>query len=272
MVNLEWNYLGPIPPIEIGAKIEAEKFRRELSEAFPAFVADFNYKFTAWQKKWFDPERPASSSALERCELPEYDPLLFLGPKTIPLVVFELSKPGNFIATTLYNHLETDNRAKVDPQDVLNYLTLNRHANLIVELNRERRERARAHIEAWKARRAQNLHLTTSAPSSPEESNSDTPLADPDTTCPEYDALVAMGSGIIAHVMLEYSRDRAGPWYKLMHQLVCETPAEDSGVSLLGGGGEYEYERWRDWFEHQEHHEACGGRTAAYLRNFGTWS
>ena len=61
MVNLEWNHFGPIPPIEVDAIIEAEKLRRELSEAFPAFVADFNDKFTAWQKKWFDPERPASS-------------------------------------------------------------------------------------------------------------------------------------------------------------------------------------------------------------------
>lgn len=61
MVILEWNHFGPIPPIEVDAIIEAETFRRELAEAFPAFVADFNHKFTAWQRKWFDPERPASS-------------------------------------------------------------------------------------------------------------------------------------------------------------------------------------------------------------------
>jgi hypothetical protein len=61
MVNLEWNHFGPIPPIEVDAIIEAENFRRELSEAFPAFVADFNHKFAEWQKKWFDPGRPASS-------------------------------------------------------------------------------------------------------------------------------------------------------------------------------------------------------------------
>lgn len=182
------------------------------------------------------------------------------------------------------NHLETDKHAKVDPEDIANYLTLNRHANLIVELNHERRQRFRVHITAWKARRAQNASTTTStttnsASPSPERTTTTTTTppavaaaasaADPDTACPEYEALVAMGSGIIAHVMLEYRRDRAGPWHKLMHQLVCEMPATEEGAE---GAGEGAYERWRDWFEQQEHHEATGGRTPSYLRNVGTWS
>lgn len=177
------------------------------------------------------------------------------------------------------NHLETDKHAKVDPQDIANYLTLNRHANLIVELNHERRQRFRVHAEAWKARRARNLRITTTN-SPPTSEASTTPTPDPDTTCPEYASLVAMGSGIIAHVMLEYRRDRTGPWHKLMHQLVCERPAEGEGDGVPGVGvgagvrsGVGEYERWCDWFEYQEHHEAMvGGGTPAYLRNVGTWS
>jgi hypothetical protein len=80
-----------------------------------------------------------------------------------------------------------------------------------------------------------------------------------------------MGSGIIAHVMLEYSRDRTGPWCRLLHQLVCEKP-------MVGGsrtGLLKQYEVWRDWFENREHHEARGageGWMPAYLNNVGRWS
>jgi hypothetical protein len=40
-------------------------------------------------------------SASDRCDLDEYEPLLFLGPEIIPLVVYELTKPENFFATAL---------------------------------------------------------------------------------------------------------------------------------------------------------------------------
>ncbi|KAK4033888.1 hypothetical protein C8A01DRAFT_39658 [Parachaetomium inaequale] len=250
--------------MDLGARIAAEKFYRDLREVFPDYAADFEQKFTEWQGKWFDPESPGSSSALERCELPEYDPLLFLGPKTIPLLVFELTKPGNFIATTLYNHLETDPQAKVDPEDIINYLTLNRHANLIVELNHERAQRVRRRLEAWKTRCRQLQQQQQPGQLQKQQS------AELDTTaCEEYDALVAMGSGIIAHVMLEYSKDRAGPWCQLMHQLVCEKPM---GV-MAHPGGLKQYEAWRDWFENREHHEAAEeGLMPAYLNNVGRWS
>lgn len=40
-------------------------------------------------------------SASDRCYIDEYEPVLFLGPEIIPLVVYELTKPENFFATSL---------------------------------------------------------------------------------------------------------------------------------------------------------------------------
>ncbi|KAL2195765.1 hypothetical protein P885DRAFT_39148, partial [Corynascus similis CBS 632.67] len=147
--------------------------------------------------------------------------------------------------------------AKIDPEDVLNSLTLNRHASLIVELNHERAQRASAHIKAWKAHCAR-----VKAPFS-QHSNGD---PDADIVCEAYDALVAMGPGIISHVMLEYSNDQAGPWYKLMYQLVREKPITEAGEDRRK---DFEsYWLWRDWFEHREHHEAVEeGVTPSYLMN-----
>ncbi|KAL2169325.1 hypothetical protein VTG60DRAFT_6260 [Thermothelomyces hinnuleus] len=255
MVEREWNPFGPIPAIGAEARIAAEKLYSNLKETFPGLVDDFERKFTAWQGKWFNFEALGLSSALERCELPEYDPLIFLGPKIIPLVVYELTKPGSCIATALYNHLETDRGAKVDPEDVSNYLTLNRHANLIVELNHERAQLTDTRMRAWKERCA-------AASTSPYSNGPDADIA-----CEEYDALVQMGSSIIAHVMLEFSKDQSGPWYKLMYQLVREKPMTSAAREDRWAEAN-SYSLWRDWFEHREHHEACEhGFTPSYLTN-----
>jgi hypothetical protein len=60
MVNMNWNHFGHIPPIEQNAKASAERLYLDLKEAFPVFVADFEHKFTAWQRKWFDSNETAS--------------------------------------------------------------------------------------------------------------------------------------------------------------------------------------------------------------------
>jgi hypothetical protein len=77
-----------------------------------------------------------------------------------------------------------------------------------------------------------------------------------------------MGPGIIAQVMLAYNKDRAGPWYKLMHQLVLERPMDMSKHGSVVDLQE-QYERWRGWFEYLEHHEAEEGLLPEYLRRLG---
>jgi hypothetical protein len=59
MVNLNWNHFGAIPPIEQDAKASAERSYLDFKQAFPAFVADFEWKFTAWLGKWFNSQETA---------------------------------------------------------------------------------------------------------------------------------------------------------------------------------------------------------------------
>lgn len=155
------------------------------------------------------------------------------------------------------NHLETDRGAKVNPEDILNYLTLNRQANLIVELNHERAQLTERRIRAWKERCAQLAAATLRYGSCP----------DAEIACEEYDALIQMGPSIIAHVMLEYSRDHSGPWHKLLYHLVREKPWTSEGREDCWAKAN-SYSLWKDWFEHGEHHEACEeGFTPSYLTN-----
>ncbi|AEO61709.1 hypothetical protein MYCTH_2130877 [Thermothelomyces thermophilus ATCC 42464] len=147
--------------------------------------------------------------------------------------------------------------AKVDPEDVPNCLALNRHANLIVELNHERAQLTHTRMRAWKERCARLAASTSPYSNCP----------DADIACEEYDALVQVGPSIIAHVMLEYSKDQSGPWYKLMYQLVREK-AMTSAAREDRWAEANSYSLWRDWFEHRKHHEACeNGFTPSYLTN-----
>ncbi|KAL1843633.1 hypothetical protein VTJ49DRAFT_615 [Mycothermus thermophilus] len=285
MVDLNWNHFGPVPDLDPEARAFAERFYHELKAAFPVFVADFETKFGAWQRRWFDRETSHSASVIECCELPEYDAVLLLGPKTIPLVVHELCDPRNLFATVLCmsdpipypllivltprvwtdNHLETDPSVKVNPNDVLNYLTLNRQANLIVELNHARAQRAQARIEEW-GRQTQARRQGGATAKGTSQAPGDSPNSDADTSSAEYAALVGMGPGIISHVMRAYAADRSMPWWKVMYQLVCEEPPP---AGTAGEEEEQQYERWKDWFEHMEHHEAAEGLNPEYLRRMG---
>lgn len=60
MVNLEWDHLGGIPPVESEARASAESLCLELEKTFPEFVKDFEIKFKAWQARWHDAEVPGS--------------------------------------------------------------------------------------------------------------------------------------------------------------------------------------------------------------------
>ncbi|KAJ4306966.1 hypothetical protein N0V88_000339 [Collariella sp. IMI 366227] len=245
MVNLAWNHFGPIPPTERDAVAFAQTFYLKLKEAFPEYVKDFEQKYTAWTDNWSTPGTVYSPDGLS--QLAEYELLAYLGPKTVPLVVHKLSNPTNFMVTGLYNHLETDPSAKISRSDALNFLTLNRQANLIVELNHERFQRAQVRINAWKA-------LFSQQPTS--TAITTTPINDPtSTTSEEHTALIQLGPSIVAQIMLEYKKNhQAGPpWYRLLHELVGERPME------VGGEGEdgvvdvqWQWEMWKDWFEKRE--------------------
>ncbi|KAM3484069.1 hypothetical protein MY8738_002508 [Beauveria namnaoensis] len=81
----------------------------------------------------------ASPTAEDRCYTSEFDKLVAMGKEILPLVNYMLLNDDNFTAVFLYNALEDDTRYRVDPDDVLNFLTLQRQQNLIVDLNRDRK-------------------------------------------------------------------------------------------------------------------------------------
>jgi hypothetical protein len=79
-----------------------------------------------------------ASSLRARCDGDEYWDLLDIGPQILPLVVYKLLDCYNFPAVLLYNDLEKDTRYCVDPEDVINSLTMQRHNNLLVDINLDR--------------------------------------------------------------------------------------------------------------------------------------
>lgn len=146
---------------------------------------------------------------------------------------------------------------------MVNYHTLQRHANLLVELNHERAQHARERINAWKAHCAQQQQAQH-VDSSGGDGNLN---SDPDTACKEYDALVEMGPGITALVMLEYSKDQTGPWFLLMHHFVYEKPLELGELGVLDV--KEQYARWKDWMElGEERHELAERLERGYVYNF----
>ncbi|KAH8721414.1 hypothetical protein HC256_001770 [Beauveria bassiana] len=82
---------------------------------------------------------PGDPTAEDRCYTSEFDKLVEMGKEILPLVNYMLLNDDNFTAVFLYNALEDDTRYRVDPDDVLNFLTLQRQQNLIVDLNRDRK-------------------------------------------------------------------------------------------------------------------------------------
>lgn len=60
MVNLHWDpYVDLMPPLDPEAKAWAERLYQDLRDAFPAFVANFEWSFYAWREKWseLDPRK-----------------------------------------------------------------------------------------------------------------------------------------------------------------------------------------------------------------------
>ncbi|KAF1960962.1 hypothetical protein CC80DRAFT_544358 [Byssothecium circinans] len=122
------NPYDPIPAPSLAAADSAEKLYSDIMAVFPGLVADFDPKWTAWSETWFPSERTDeklhsssglwSSSASDRCLVTEFEELLVLGPKIIPLVVYKLAiGPQNCFGVQLYNELEEDKDYLVDPAD-----------------------------------------------------------------------------------------------------------------------------------------------------------
>ncbi|KAK4225692.1 hypothetical protein QBC38DRAFT_457008 [Podospora fimiseda] len=128
-----WNHFGPIPHPHDKSIESAERHAQQLRQTNPEIVQEFETTLDAWKERWHKVHYDSWATESE-----QYDNLLEMGDVIIPLVVHELTKPENFGACCLYNELEQDKSYKVDPEDTLNFMILNRQAYLIVDYNHER--------------------------------------------------------------------------------------------------------------------------------------
>ena len=66
----------------------------------------FQSAFAAWKKTWFEGGLAISSDPHTRTVGREFDALVALGPKILPLLVERLTEPDNFLALQLYDTLQ----------------------------------------------------------------------------------------------------------------------------------------------------------------------
>ncbi|KAI0977521.1 hypothetical protein F4678DRAFT_413336 [Xylaria arbuscula] len=122
----------PIPPPSQAAQESAISHYDNITKSYPTLVEEFESRFYAWKSTWHP---SLSSNARERCLVDEFETLVDMGPKILPLIVHQLLDKDNFTAVFLYNELEQDTKYLIDPNDVLNFLVLQRQSNLIVDIN-----------------------------------------------------------------------------------------------------------------------------------------
>ena len=132
------------------------------------------------------------------------------------------------------NALEKDGGLKIDPKNILDHNVLQRHANLIVDMNHQRHEEFASKLGQWKDHQDNLL------------SGNSKDYLDHDS----YKSMVQMGPGVIGHVMHNYADDQAGWWHEMLHEIVHGQP---SGTRTF-----YKdrlYADWKKWFENGQPHE-----------------
>jgi len=79
----------------------------------------FQSAFAAWKKTWFEGGLAISSDPHTRTVGREFDALVALGPKILPLLVERLTEPDNFLALQLYDTVQPSPRLIVqfEPDD-----------------------------------------------------------------------------------------------------------------------------------------------------------
>jgi hypothetical protein len=111
---------SPSPKGKKTMREEEAKVLREQVRAIPAEVrAAFEAAFDAWKRKWFEGGLAISSDPHTRAVGKEFDALIAMGPRIIPLVVEKLTDPENFLALQLYDAIQPDEKLVVhfEPDD-----------------------------------------------------------------------------------------------------------------------------------------------------------
>lgn len=107
---------APRPSLTAAQK---KALREEKSSVPDDLQAAFDAAFSAWKETWFSGGLAISSNPHARMVGREFDALIALGPKIMPLVVEKLADPENFLALQLYDAIQPDERLVVQfgPED-----------------------------------------------------------------------------------------------------------------------------------------------------------
>jgi hypothetical protein len=98
---------------------ERSAVKRLVSEVDSETSLAFRAAFAAWKKTWFEGGLAISSDPHARAVGKEFDALVALGPRILPLVVESLVNADNFLALQLYDVLQPDQQLIVqyEPDD-----------------------------------------------------------------------------------------------------------------------------------------------------------
>lgn len=87
--------------------------REEVKRLPNDIRAAFEEAFAAWKNTWFTGGLAISSNPQTRAVGEDYDALIALGPKILPLVIERLAEPDNFMALQLYDALQSNEKMLV---------------------------------------------------------------------------------------------------------------------------------------------------------------
>lgn len=91
-----------------------KKLLSAQAKSIPANVrSEFERAFAAWKASWFQGGLAISSVPQSRAVGAEFDALVALGPKILPLVVEKLGDADNFLALTLYDAIQPNEKLLV---------------------------------------------------------------------------------------------------------------------------------------------------------------
>lgn len=241
-----------------------------LLDTFPKYVHEFQAKWTDWQNAISSGSKDSSTWS----SVPSFNTLTALGPKIIPLAVYQLALnpddktavhlcklPSPILSILLILSFECPHLFHLSSSDAnpcmidstlepdTNYIPEDSSASPGQEILRLSFERNRAVRNALADFIERSERVTRHSNSTMH------------TQCSEYDTLLAFGQSIIPHVMLQYAQDikktKGGEtsahgigggllfWYELLHELVW---GSKTGLMSVGDFGEV-YKGWEVWFE-----------------------
>lgn len=125
----------------------------------------------------------------------------------------------------------------IPDNDLISKEVLQRYANQIVELSFQRNKVYQELVKAWKEHCAEFKFLLSRG-----------------VCCAgdEYWDLLEVGPAFIPHLMVEYSHDRGGYWYELIHEIIHGRTTEAYAIFMRDKW----FDVWREFLNGSEYEQA----------------